>query len=77
MDDSIDLFCRRSTLYLEDAVSGSGGDSFANETAEKSKVQKEFDGKGKTGTGTTGLLIMPGSWWSSQRSWLKRIWKSR
>ena len=22
--------------------------------AEKSKVQKEFDGKGKTGTGTTG-----------------------
>ena len=54
MDDSIDLFCGRSTLYLEDAVSGSGGDGFANETAEKSKVQKEFDGKGKTGTGTTG-----------------------
>lgn len=47
MDDSIDLFCGRSTLYLEDAVSGSGGDSFANETAEKSKVQKEFDGKVK------------------------------
>ena len=54
MDDSIDLFCGRSTLYLEDAVSGSGGDGFANETAEKSKVQKELDGIGKTGTGTTG-----------------------
>lgn len=55
MDDSIGLFSGRSTLYLEDAVSRSGGDGFANETAEKSKVQEEFDGKGKTGTGTTAL----------------------
>lgn len=63
MDDSIDLFCGRSTLYLEDAVSGSGGDGFANETAEKSKVQKEFDGKvNRNRHNGHYLLIMPDSW---------------
>ena len=43
MADSSDLFCGRCTLYMDDAITGSGGYESAYETAEKSKLPEEFD----------------------------------
>jgi hypothetical protein len=40
---------------LDDAVSKSGSGGVADKAAEKSEVPEEFDGKGETGTGATGI----------------------